>query len=254
MGIVCIRSRTPVIGVRHRGLMPTSTASGIPMSTTNRTDTPVTSSRSIESVQKPSSPKETKVPAISRAIRQLATTSPNQVAIAVTPSQPIWGTGRGKSGMETIRCNQSKAARNPSAMVVVSWMSGVGVAPGENRVAETGEAVVQVGVFPTRAARACSSHASGTTARSTPARRRAPGPSVVPAAPASPAVGGSWAPDAEGAGAIVAVTGASPLDRPSPLRRRPSESRRRRRSRRASRRRPPAPGARRPGRPGLPPG
>ena len=253
MGIVCIRSRTPVIGVRHRGLMPTSTASGIPMSTTNRTDTPVTSSRSIESVQKPSSPKETKVPAISRAIRQLATTSPTQVAIAVTPNQPIWGTGRGKSGMETIRCNQSKAARNPSAMVVVSWISGLVSRPARTESRKPVRLSCRSvcsrpgssSVFVPRVR----DHSTIHTTR-TPSTRAQRGT----CRPGFSGGGGPWAPDAEGAGAIVAVTGAAPLDRPSPPRRRPSESRRRRRCRRAFRRRPPAPGARRPGRPGLPPG
>ena len=253
MGIVCIRSSNPVIGVRHLGLMPTTTASGIPMSTTNATETPVTSSRSIESDQKPSSPKETKVPAISSAIRQLATASPTQVANAVTPNQPIWGTGRGKSGMETIRCNQSKALRKPSAMLVVSWMIGL-----VSRLARTeSRKPVRLScrsvcsrpgssrVFVPRVM----DHSTIHTTR-TPSTRAQRGT----CRPGFSGGGGPWAPDCEGVGAIVAVTCPAPLDRPSPLRRRPAGSRRRRRCRRASRRQRPAWGGPRPVLPVPPPG
>ena len=54
-----------------------------------------------------------------------ATTRATQVATAVTPSQPICGTGRGKSGTETIRCSQSNALRKASAMLVVNAMTGL---------------------------------------------------------------------------------------------------------------------------------
>ena len=84
-----------MITVRARSLVPTRTARGIPMITAKNTETKVRSRRSTESVQKPSSPKATKVPATSRAIRTFATTRATQVATAVTPSQPICGTGRG---------------------------------------------------------------------------------------------------------------------------------------------------------------
>jgi hypothetical protein len=50
---------------------------------------------------------------------------PTQVARAVTPSQPTCGTGRGKSGRETSRWRKSTRLRNPSAIPVVSWMTGL---------------------------------------------------------------------------------------------------------------------------------
>ena len=45
-------------------------------------------------------------------MRQPATASPIHTAMAVTPSQPISGTGRGKFGTEIIRCSQSTASTN----------------------------------------------------------------------------------------------------------------------------------------------
>ena len=176
---------------------------------------------------------ETNVPAISRAIRQLATTSPNQVASAVTPNQPIWGTGRGKSGMETIRCNQSKAARNPSAMVVVSWISGLVSRPARtesrNPVRLSCRSVCSrpgsSSVFVPRVRDHSTIHTTRTP--STRAQRGICRPGLSGG-------GGASAPAVEGAGVAVVVTECPRSARPSPLRRRPSGSRRRRRSRRAS--------------------
>ena len=97
----------------------------MPITTTAATARKVMTRRSIDSSQKPNTPKETNDSATSRAIRQPAMASPSQVARAVTPSQPISGTGRGRLGIDSIRCSQSTALRNPSARTVVNWMKGL---------------------------------------------------------------------------------------------------------------------------------
>ena len=55
-----------------RGLVPARTASGIPTITVMPTAMPVTISRSMESCQKPKTPKERNESRTRRAIRQLA--------------------------------------------------------------------------------------------------------------------------------------------------------------------------------------
>ena len=82
---------------------------GQPDETTKNTDIPVTSSRSIESDQKPRRPKETKTAPISSAMRQVAAASPIQTARAVTPSQPIGGPAAGSPAPR--RCPAARRRR-----------------------------------------------------------------------------------------------------------------------------------------------
>ena len=106
--------------------------------------------------------------------------------------------------METIRCNQSKAARKPSAMLVVSWMRGLVSRPARTESRKPVRLSCRSvcsrpgssSVFVPRVKDHSTIHTS--TTPSTRAQRGT-------CRPGFSGGGGPWAPDAEGAGAIVAV-------------------------------------------------
>ena len=97
-GIVCMMSSTGVIAAETLRRRAIAMPNGSPMTMQVATAMPVTSSRSMLSCQSPNTPNSRKVITTSRVCRRPAQAQAIQVAMPTTPSQPIWGTGRGTPG------------------------------------------------------------------------------------------------------------------------------------------------------------
>ena len=96
-GIVCMTSSTGVTIAVTTVLCPIHSPSGMPTAAAMPTAIPVTSSRSMESVQKPRKPNARKEGTTSSRLRQPAAAKVTRAASAMVPSQPICGSGRGNS-------------------------------------------------------------------------------------------------------------------------------------------------------------